>query len=101
MTRRRAPRPAAEALRTALEQAAPKTRLAAAQAAWTASVGDRIAAVASPVAERSGSLIVGCVDPVWAEELDLMRPRLLERLRDRLGEEAPRDLRIRVEGGAD
>jgi predicted nucleic acid-binding Zn ribbon protein len=97
VTRRHAPRPAATALHAALEQAAPKTRLAAVQAAWSATVGERIAAVAQPVSERAGTVVVGCTDPVWAQELDLMQGQLLERLRERLGEGAPRDLRFRVE----
>lgn len=97
MTHRRAPRPASAALAAALEQAAPKTRLAAVQAAWAATVGERIAAVARPLSERGGTVLVGCSDPVWAQELDLMQERLLDRLRERLGEQAPKALRFRVE----
>lgn len=99
MTRRRAPRPAGEALRGALDLAAPKTRLAKVQAGWSATVGDRIAAVARPTSERGGEVLVVCSDPVWAQELDLMQEQLLGRLRARLGEEAPKSLRFRVEGG--
>ena len=97
MTRRRAPRPAATALRAALDRAAPKTPLAALQSAWAEAVGEQIAAVTSPVSERGGEATVGCTDSVWAQELDLMQAQLLERLRDRLGERAPRSLRFRVE----
>jgi predicted nucleic acid-binding Zn ribbon protein len=96
MSRRRAPRPAAGALRTALERAAPKTPLAALQVAWTEVAGERIAAVASPASERNGEVTVDCADSVWAQELDLMQEQLLVRLRDRLGESAPRSLRFRV-----
>jgi predicted nucleic acid-binding Zn ribbon protein len=98
MSHRRAPRPAAEALRAALEQTAPKTPLAAIQAAWQETVGERIAAVATPVSERGGEVVLSCSDSVWAQELDLMQGQLLERLGDRLGEQAPRTLRFRVEG---
>jgi predicted nucleic acid-binding Zn ribbon protein len=97
MSRRRAPRPASTALRTALEQAAPKTPLAALQGAWKEVVGEQIAAVTNPVAERSGEATVSCADSVWAQELDLMQEQLLERLRDRLGERAPKSLRFRVQ----
>jgi|SRR4051794_10511009 len=96
MTRRRAPRPAANAFRTALERAAPKTPLAALQAAWAEAVGEQIAAVSSPVSERGGEVLVTCTDSVWAQELDLMQEQLLQRLGDRLGERAPRSLRFRV-----
>lgn len=101
MTRRRAPRPAATAFRAALERVAPKTRLAAVQAAWAETVGERIATVARPVGERDGAVVVSCSDPVWAQELDLMQERLLEGLRERLGEDAPRALRFRAEDEAD
>jgi len=97
MSRRRSPRPATSALRAALRQAAPKTPLAALQAAWEETVGEQIAAVASPVSERSGEVTIGCRDSVWAQELDLMQEQLLQRLSDRLGEQAPRSLRFRVE----
>jgi predicted nucleic acid-binding Zn ribbon protein len=96
VSRRRAPRPAVDALRAALRQAAPETPLGAAQAAWVAAVGERLAAVATPAAERAGTLTVECVDAVWAQELDLMAGTLLEKLRDELGERAPRSLRFRV-----
>jgi predicted nucleic acid-binding Zn ribbon protein len=97
VTRRRAPRPATVALRAALDEAAPKTRLAAVQGAWDEVVGERIAAVARPLAERGGEVLVGCSDSVWAQELDLMQEQLLRRLRERLGEQSPASLRFRVD----
>jgi predicted nucleic acid-binding Zn ribbon protein len=98
MTRRRAPRPATPALREALDRAAPKTPLAAVQAAWAETVGERVASAAEPVSERAGTVTVRCLDPVWAEELELMQAQLLERLKERLGERAPRTLRFRAGG---
>ncbi len=96
MSRRRAPRPASTGLRAALDRAAPKTPLAAVQAAWAEAVGERVAAAAQPVSEREGAVVVECSDPVWAEELDLMQGQLLERLRERLGGQAPASLRFRA-----
>ena len=96
MSRRRSPRPAATALRAALGQAAPKTPLAALQSVWDEAVGERIAAVARPISERGGEVTIDCSDSVWAQELDLMQEQLLKRLRERLGERAPRSLRFRV-----
>ena len=58
-------------------------------------MGERIAAVTEPVSERDGTLLVHCSDPVWANELELMQDQLLERLRERLGEKAPKSLRFR------
>ena len=100
MTRRRAPRQAGEAFRVARDRAAPKTGLAAVQAAWTGALGERLAAVATPVSERAGTLTVECVDGVWAQELDLMQEQLLARLREALGERAPEALRFRVARGS-
>jgi predicted nucleic acid-binding Zn ribbon protein len=96
MSRRRAPRQASSAIRAARDRAAPRTRLAAVQAAWAGVVGEQLAAVATPVSERTGTLTVDCADTVWAQELDLMQDQLLERLRDELGELAPSGLRFRL-----
>ena len=96
MSRRRAPRPAAGAFQAALQRAAPKTPLAAVQTVWPTAVGDHLAAVARPSAERDGTLTVECADAVWAQELDLMQETLLERLREALGDQAPEALRFRV-----
>ncbi len=98
MSRRRAPRPAADAFRTALRQVSPKTPLAAVQLVWAEVVGERVAASARPVSERGGEVTVACSDAVWAEELDLMQGQLEQGLRERLGDSAPRSLRFRVEG---
>jgi predicted nucleic acid-binding Zn ribbon protein len=39
-----------------------------------------IAAEATPVSERGGVLTISCSASVWAQELDLMGPVVLERL---------------------
>ncbi|HVQ57499.1 MAG TPA: DUF721 domain-containing protein [Solirubrobacterales bacterium] len=96
MTRRRAPRQAAAAFRAARDQVAPRTGLGAAQASWSQAVGERIAAVATPVSERAGTLTIECTDSVWVQELDLMQAQLLERLQAELGERAPKALRFRL-----
>jgi predicted nucleic acid-binding Zn ribbon protein len=96
VTRRRAPRPAGEALRAVLADATPRTRLAAVQAVWAETVGERVAGVAQPLSEQEGTVVVGCADPVWAEELDLMQEQLLRGLRKRLGDQAPLALRFRA-----
>lgn len=95
MSRRREPRPAAAALRAALESAAPRTPLAAVQGVWEEAVGARVAAVATPESESAGTLVVGVSDPVWAQELDLMQTQILARLREMLGEAAPERIRFR------
>jgi predicted nucleic acid-binding Zn ribbon protein len=96
MSRRRAPRPATSALRTARDRVAPRTGLAAVQSAWAGVVGEQLAAVAAPVSERSGTLTIECVDSVWAQELDLMQGQLLGQLREQLGDQTPSALKFRV-----
>ncbi len=96
MSRRRAPRQASAAIRVARDRAAPRTSLAAVQAGWAVAVGEQLAAAASPVSERSGTLTIECADSVWAQELDLMQDQLLGRLREQLGALAPKALRFRV-----
>jgi predicted nucleic acid-binding Zn ribbon protein len=101
VTRRRAPRPAAAGVRAALVRAAPRTPLAAVQNEWETAVGARVAAAAQPVSERDGEVIISCSDSTWAQELDLMQTQLIERLRERLGEQAPTSLRFRVNKSGD
>jgi predicted nucleic acid-binding Zn ribbon protein len=92
--RNRAPRPIATAIRIARERAAPRTPLAAVQQVWPEVAGEQVAAVAEPLVERDGVVVVGCDGAVWAQELDLMQEDLLRALRERLGEAAPSGLRF-------
>jgi predicted nucleic acid-binding Zn ribbon protein len=91
---RSAPRPAALGLRKVLDDSAPQTPLAAVQTVWSEAVGAAIATAAEPVAERDGELTLRCASATWAQELSLMEGELLGRLRERLGEAAPRSLKV-------
>jgi predicted nucleic acid-binding Zn ribbon protein len=82
---RRSPRPLASVLGPLQVELAPDTLLAEVQRAWRPAVGETIAAQAKPVAERAGVLTVACAASVWAQELDLMGPELVERLNESLG----------------
>jgi predicted nucleic acid-binding Zn ribbon protein len=77
---RRAPRPLANALAPLQEALAPATLLAAVQRAWPAAAGEAIAREATPVAERAGVVTIACSASVWAQELDLMSPLLIDKL---------------------
>lgn len=77
---RRAPRPLASAIVPLQEALAPATLLADLQRVWPAVAGDAIAREATPVAERGGVVTLACSASVWAQELDLMAPLLIERL---------------------
>jgi predicted nucleic acid-binding Zn ribbon protein len=84
MRRRRSPRPLATAIGEALERAEPATLLAAVQSAWPGAVGEAIAREATPVAERSGVVTVACTSSAWAQELDLLGGRILEKIKAEL-----------------
>ena len=82
---RRSLRPMAPALQSLRDQLAPATLLAEVQRLWPEAVGPAIAAAAAPVRERTGVVTVSCSAAVWAQELDLMGPTLVERLNEKLG----------------
>ena len=77
---RRGPRTVALPLGHLRDVLAPQTLLAEVQRVWAEAVGQTIAAEAQPTAERGGSLTVSCSASVWAQELDLMGPAILQRL---------------------
>ena len=85
---RRAPRPAGEAMRGLLDALAPETLMADVQRVWPRVVGETIAAEATPTGDRGGTLTITCRSAVWAQELDLMGPELVDRLNAALGREA-------------
>jgi predicted nucleic acid-binding Zn ribbon protein len=84
--RRRAPRPLSAALSGLADQLAPRTTLGDVQRVWASVVGPVVAKEATPTTERGGSLTIVCRSSVWAQELDLMAPELVERLNAQLGE---------------
>jgi predicted nucleic acid-binding Zn ribbon protein len=81
----REPRPIAEALARVTEAAAPATTLARIQGCWEEVAGLVIAEEAQPVSERSGVVTVRCRSAVWANELELLAPGLVEALNGALG----------------
>ena len=96
----RRPRPLAEVLPGFRSRLAPATVLADVQARWTEVVGERIAREAEPASERGGVLTVRCASAVWASELSLMAPDLLQRLNDARSEGTPALTALRFTVGA-
>jgi predicted nucleic acid-binding Zn ribbon protein len=85
MTRwRRSPRTLVRAMDHVRDELAPQTLLAEVQRVWADAVGLAIAGDAQPTGERAGTLTVSCSAAVWAQELDLMAPAVLERLNEKL-----------------
>jgi predicted nucleic acid-binding Zn ribbon protein len=97
--RRRAPRRLAAALERVTASLEPATVLAGVQAVWAASVGAAVAAHCTPVGERGGVLEVACDESVWAAELELMGPEVVDRLGASLGRQAITALRCRTDPG--
>ena len=66
-------------------------------AAWPPAVGEMVAANAWPARiARDGTLHVNTSSSAWAFELGQLAPTMLERLREELGESAPKVLRFAV-----
>ena len=86
--RRREPRSVAHAIAALADRLAPQTTLAEVQRVWPDAVGEVVAAQAEPTGERDGVLTVTCASAVWAQELDLMGPELVDRLNAVLGRDA-------------
>lgn len=63
---------------------------------WDAAVGPEIARHARPSVLRGATLEVTADSSVWCQQVQFLRPRILEALRERLGADAPSDLRTRV-----
>ena len=98
MSRYREPRPIAEAVARVTAQAAPATTIARLQREWEAVAGPVIAAEAEPTSERGGVVTVACKSAVWANELELLAPGLIEGLNEALGAPAVGSLRFVVRG---
>jgi predicted nucleic acid-binding Zn ribbon protein len=77
---RRSPRHLGLALDQIRDDLEPDSLLAEVQRVWREAVGPAIALEAEPTGERGGVVTVSCSASVWAQELDLMSPAILERL---------------------
>lgn len=98
MTRRRTPRPMAEAIRELTERVAPATTLASVQRVWPEAAGEAFAAQSEPTGEAGGVVTVTCSSAVWAQELDLLSGEVVGRLNAALGEDRITGLRCRSVG---
>jgi predicted nucleic acid-binding Zn ribbon protein len=94
--RRRAPRALSAALARVTAGLEPATTIARVQGCWAEVAGEAVATVAQPVSERDGIVTVACESAVWAQELDLLAPDLLEKLNAALPERHVRQLRFRA-----
>jgi predicted nucleic acid-binding Zn ribbon protein len=94
--RRRGPRPLGVALDALTAELEPPTLLAAVQRVWARAAGETFAAHAQPDRERAGVITVACSSSVYAQELDLLSERVVERLNEALGRPAVTALRAQA-----
>jgi predicted nucleic acid-binding Zn ribbon protein len=94
--RRRAPRSLAFALERVTAGLEPATTLARVQGCWAEAVGDVVSSEATPVSERDGVVSIVCRSSVWAQELELLGPELLDKVNAALGERAVAQLRFKA-----
>ncbi|CAB4914385.1 unannotated protein [freshwater metagenome] len=92
MTHRRL-RPASEAVNNLVAGLRPANTLDEIQVIWAAAAGEGIAAEATPTGEVGGVLTVTCTSAVWAHELDLLAPGIIDRVNAALGDERITSLR--------
>ncbi|MDQ3632546.1 MAG: DUF721 domain-containing protein [Actinomycetota bacterium] len=98
MRYRRAVVPLAGAVEALAARVAPATLLADVQRVWPQVAGDLMAGEAEPVTEREGTVTLACSSSVWAQELELLGPGLVDVLNAALG--APRVTALRCRVGA-
>ena len=96
--RRLALRPLSAALDRVTPGLAPPSTLARVQAVWAEVAGPAMSTEAEPVSERAGTVTFECRSAVWAQELELLSPDLVERLNGALGGPSLSRLRF-VSGG--
>lgn len=65
-------------------------------ALWSETVGSAISERAHPRFLRQGVLFVEVSSSAWANELNLLKPKLLQKLESKLGKGVVRDLRYQV-----
>jgi predicted nucleic acid-binding Zn ribbon protein len=80
-----APRPLGLALGDATGALEPPTLLARVQSAWAPALGEALAAESQPRSEADGVVTAACSSSLWAAELELLAPELVDALNAALG----------------
>ena len=63
---------------------------------WDRALGEALAPHCRPEGVRRGVVQARVSDSSWMQRLQMEKPRILARLRRELGDEAARDLRLRI-----
>jgi len=84
------------AIQRLVAEIAPQDPVTLIRMAWPKVVGDLIAKETYPSSLRGGILTITCSSSVWAQELDLLSRKVLERLADEFGNSPAQRLRCVV-----
>jgi predicted nucleic acid-binding Zn ribbon protein len=63
---------------------------------WSELVGESVAAHAKPVSLRGGVLSIAVDDPAWASQLGWLESKLIEQLKEGIGEDEVKTIEVRV-----
>lgn len=63
---------------------------------WPAIIGEQIAEQTKAERIRGTTLFVTASSPVWAQELDFLKPKILKKIRERVGRGVVTDIRFRT-----
>lgn len=63
---------------------------------WDEAVGPEVASHCRPVSLRAGVLEAAADSSVWCQQIQLRGPEILAALRERMGDAAPTDLRLKL-----
>lgn len=63
---------------------------------WSDAVGPEVAQHSRPIGLRGGVLEVSVDSSVWCQQLQMKRREILGALAERMGDDAPQDLRFRL-----
>jgi predicted nucleic acid-binding Zn ribbon protein len=88
--------PLSEAIGRLVEEIAPQTPEARIESVWVSVVGPAMAKATRPAGLRGGVLTVRCDASVYAQELQLLSPRVIEALDSKLGDSGISSLRCIV-----
>lgn len=96
LRRRKAPEPIANTLGAIIDRLDSEGHFAIVRlvSAWPEVVGEAIARRTEVVGLKFRSAVVKVSGAMWIQELNLLKPQILERLRARVGDDAIRDLRF-------
>jgi hypothetical protein len=96
LRRRKAPEPIASTIGALIDQLDSEGHFAIVRliSAWPEVVGETISRRTEVVGLKFHTAVIKVSGAMWIQELNLLKPQILDRLRERIGEDTVRDLRF-------